>query len=369
MKVSKIPGLGRFGVFIDDVDFSTITDEEWMEIGKIHLNSLVTIIRNTKLDKLEYMRRMHQWGTARNTISYSMNKKYHSSFLELADRVANQDKTVEEKDAQWVKGILNVMEFSSAGRPMPLMKVTGKRDADGNPLGMFAEGELLWHSNESGTLTYTPGVSLLGHEGMIGSATGFVTTADWYELQSESFRSELDQMVLLHRFTEGKINPGLRREQDLIMEKNMCPVNDTRIPLVIQSPAGIKGLHYSVNTIDRIEGMSKAESDKLLARIDKELFTDERVYDHWYTHNDDLCLFDNSITLHRRLGGIADRLAYRIQYDYTNLQDGPWVPYFQDEFAIPYKKQIKQIVSTLDITDFKLPKLTVADRIKDLFLS
>jgi hypothetical protein len=48
MKVSKIPGLGRFGVFIDNIDLNSITEDEWMEIGKIHLESLVTIIRGRK---------------------------------------------------------------------------------------------------------------------------------------------------------------------------------------------------------------------------------------------------------------------------------------------------------------------------------
>ena len=46
MKITKIPGLGRFGIFIDDVDFTTITNEEWMEIGQLHLQNLVTIIRD-----------------------------------------------------------------------------------------------------------------------------------------------------------------------------------------------------------------------------------------------------------------------------------------------------------------------------------
>ena len=49
MKISKIPGLGRFGVFVDDVDFKTITEEEWLEIGKLHLENLVTIIRDCNL--------------------------------------------------------------------------------------------------------------------------------------------------------------------------------------------------------------------------------------------------------------------------------------------------------------------------------
>ena len=51
MKVSKIPGLGRFGVFIDDVDFYSMPDDQWQEIGKIHLDTLVTIIRGADLDR------------------------------------------------------------------------------------------------------------------------------------------------------------------------------------------------------------------------------------------------------------------------------------------------------------------------------
>ena len=54
MKVSKIPGLGRFGIYIDDVDFDNLTQEEWADIGKLHLINLVTIIRNTNLKPKEY---------------------------------------------------------------------------------------------------------------------------------------------------------------------------------------------------------------------------------------------------------------------------------------------------------------------------
>jgi hypothetical protein len=58
MKISKIPGLGRFGIFIDDVDFDHMTDEEWMEIGRLHLNSLVTIVRNASLTPTKYQQLM-----------------------------------------------------------------------------------------------------------------------------------------------------------------------------------------------------------------------------------------------------------------------------------------------------------------------
>ena len=357
MKISKIPGLGRFGVFIDDVDFDHITDEEWMEIGRLHVNSLVTILRNVNLTPEKYQKYMLKWGTERNVHRYTISSKYSTSLDILMARVVNGDtQGIDPVDVQWMETLLGFMVFKNPTEVVPaLVKVTGRRNDQGQAEGMFAEGELLWHSNESGNLTFTPGVSLLAKEGVVGSATGFLTTTDWYERQSESFRSELDDMIVLHKFTPGKINPGLRPEQDFMMHKNMCPVDNVLIPLVIQSPAGIKGLHYTVNTIDQIQGMSATESQKLFERINKELFVDEFIYDHWYQNDNDLCLFDNSITLHRRLGGITNRLCYRIQYDYSNLVDHPYIPYFQESFAEEYKSQIRQMIKILGTKDFKIP--------------
>jgi len=357
MKISKIPGLGQFGVFVDDVDFDHITDEEWMEIGRLHVNSLVTILRNVNITPEKYRDYMRKWGTDRTIHRYTLSAKYSSNFDVLFNRViAGDTQGIDPEDILWMENMISFLEYDDNIQVIEgLIKVTGRRNNQGQAEGMFAEGELLWHSNESGNLTFTPGVSLLAKEGVVGSATGFVTTTDWYERQSESFRSELDDMVVLHKFTPGKINPGLRLEQDFIMNKNMCPVDNTAIPLVIQSPAGIKGLHYSVNTIDQIQGMSATESQRLFERIDKELFVDEFMYDHWYQTDNDLCLFDNSIVLHRRLGGITNRLCYRIQYDYSNLIDQPYIPYFQESFAEEYQSQIRKIVEFLGIKDFKLP--------------
>lgn len=343
MKVSKIPGLGRFGYFVDDIDFNHITEEEWLEIGKLHLNSLVTILRNVNLTKEKYIEQIGKWGTPRDTASYYFTKKHHITPIEAL----NLNVDVGDEDGKWLQFLRPLLETDEQGRPLALLKVTGKKNEYGEPIGLFAEGELLWHSNESGNLLFTPGVSLLGETGMVGSSTGFMTTVDWYEKQSESFRSELDEMIVLHRFSPGKINPGLRKEQDMIIYKNMCPVDDARVPMVMRSPGGYKGLHFSVHTIHSVEGMSKAESDKLFERIAKELFVPEYTYDHWYKNNNDLCLFDNSITLHRRLGGVENRLAHRIQYDYNNIQEGEYNPYIQKEFQKEYKKQMRDYYKTM----------------------
>jgi len=345
MKISKIPGLGRFGQFIDDLDFTNLTDEEWYELGQQHLNSLVTIIRNVNLTPAEYEKWASKWITERNVSSYRILKKYNANTIEELFFGSDASR-IEQEDIDWFNTILKYIPHEEAGDKTRMLRVTGKKDDNGNPLGMFAEGELLWHSNESGNLIHAPAVSLLGHHGVVGSATGFVTTPDWYEEQTESFRSELDEMVILHKFTPGRINPGLREEQDDIMYKNMCP-EPSEIPLVIQSPLGIKGIHYSVNTIDGIKGMTKTESDAVFAQIDKTLFVEKYTYDHWYKQDNDLCFFDNSITLHRRLGGITNRLCYRIQGDYENITPALLNPYFQEPYSSKYETNLKELKQIL----------------------
>jgi len=62
MKISKIPGCGNYGIFIDDLDLQNISNEEWIEIGKLHLKNLVTIIRNTNIDWRKQSELMALWG-------------------------------------------------------------------------------------------------------------------------------------------------------------------------------------------------------------------------------------------------------------------------------------------------------------------
>jgi len=351
MKISKIPGLGRFGVFVDDLDFDNLSDEEWQQIGQLHLESLVTIIRNVKLSPNEYERRIKQWGTPRKLAILNLLKKYQltheTNHLIFSNDVVN-GVVVTEDDRKYFRNLMNIIAFDISGnKKTNVVKVTGKQAGDGSPLGMFAEGELLWHSNESGNLLFSPGVSLLGVAGTVGSATGFMTTPDWYENQSESFRSELDEMIVQHQFTPGKINPGLREEQDGIMHRNMCP-EPIELPLVIRSPGGIKGLHYSINTINSIKDMTLADSQKMFDHINKTLFVDEYVYDHWYQNDNDLLLFDNSITLHRRLGGITDRMCYRMQFVYDGIADPNWNPWLSEPYISEYN-QIKEELRTFEI--------------------
>lgn len=354
MKISKIPGCGRFGVFIDDLDFDHLTDEEWLEIGKLHVKELVTIIRGSNINRDNYVHWMKKWGSDRMTF-WAMLKQKYPNWDGRMDSIAKQPDW-EQSDLDCVIGFSRIIEGHGRQKGH-VIRVSGKKDEKGNPVGMFAEGELLWHSNESGNIAFAPGVALLGVEGTTNSATGFLTTVDYYENVSESFRSELDEMILIHNFSPGKINPGLNSYQDNIMYKNMAPEENAEIPMVITSPGGHTGLHYSFNTVTGIKGMEHTEAEKLLERIRKELEVEEYIYDHWYQQDGDLCLFDNSITQHRRLGSTDNRLCLRYQYDYSNLQDNAWMPYKQQPFINKYIDRINYVIPTVgNQEEFKMPK-------------
>ena len=336
--ITNIPNLDGYGVFVDNLDFKNLSRKEWIDLGKLHMNKLVMIIRSTGIKKEYFHNIMKIWGKDRQNYAASLFAKYPWANGRIEFILASPDVTEEEKEI--------VKEYSRIGgnnvQNGNVLRVTG----DGT--GLFSHGELLWHSNESGDIAFTPGVALLGDRGMCNSATGFMVTTPYYYGVSDSFRSELDELVLIHNFQDGKIN--VEGENNLLY-KNMCPEPNTEIPLVMQSPAGIKGLHFPYNTVTGIKGMSNSEAEKVLEEIRKGL--QQYTYDYWWENDDDLLIFDNSIVQHRRLGDTSNRLCHRYQFDYTYLQYAvtkkPYVPYFKEPYISRYKKKMDMISKSFPV--------------------
>ena len=331
-RITDIPELEGYGVFVDDLDFKNITLDEWMDLGKLYMNKLVMIIRKTKLKKKKVFHKvLSKWGEHRQNYAAITFGKFPWAKGNIHEILASPDVPADEKEY--------IKEFKRIGgltrEDGNILRVTGKK-INGYHTGLFDHGELLWHSNECGDLAFTPGVALLGQHGMTKSATGVMVTAPYYNSISDSMRSELDEMVLIHNFVDGKINAN---GENNIVYKNMCPEPDTEIPLVIQSPAGIKGLHYSFNTV------TGSNNDRLLAEVKKGI--EKYIYDYWWENDDDLLIFDNTIVQHRRLGDTKDRLCLRYQFDYTYLQDDLYQPYLQEPYITRYTDRVTSFYKLL----------------------
>jgi alpha-ketoglutarate-dependent taurine dioxygenase len=345
MKITPISNFGNFGVYVDDIDMDHMTAEEWLELGRLFIKELVVVCRNIKITKSQYLDSIPKFGPLKANIRAYLTKKYSRS---LDTTKPDSWGTIDSSDRRWLESRRWQLEESGDGRY--LTRIYGRTDADGNMLGYFSNGEVHWHSNECSTLTFTPGVSLLGWEHMKGSATGFVQTVDLYESFSESFRSELDNMIIIHRYEKGRINENELTNEDLALHMKMgfCPVDDVQTPMVCIAPNGRRGLHYSMNTRCKIKDMSQEESNRIFEHLDKEIFNNNWVFDHHYEGDNDLLLFDNSVTLHRRLGGHADRKAFRMQWDVSDLIDSPWYPWqHSNEFNQEYIIQTNELIDIL----------------------
>jgi hypothetical protein len=335
-RITNIPNLEGYGVFVDDIDFKNLSRQEWMDLGKLHMEKLVMIIRKTGLDKRSFHQVIKKWGKSRQNYAATLFAKYPWAEGNFRKVLTSPDVDKHDKDI--------IREY---------WKIGGCNYKQGNILrvaeenGLFGSGELLWHSNESGDIAFTPAVALMGEHGMCNSATGFMVTTPYYYSVSDSMRSELDEMILTHDFQTGKINV---EDENLFLYKNMCP-EPTEIPLVIQSPAGIKGLHYPYNTV------IGSNNDRLLAEVKKGL--EKYTYDYWWENDDDLLIFDNSIVQHRRLGDTKDRLCHRYQFDYTYLQykvtKQNYIPYFQEPYRSRYVDKMNLIGNMLKHEGISFP--------------
>ena len=68
MKITPIPELKGYGVFVDDIDIKKLTRDQWMSLGKLQMEQLVMIIRNTGININHFHKVMKMWGKCRQTM-------------------------------------------------------------------------------------------------------------------------------------------------------------------------------------------------------------------------------------------------------------------------------------------------------------
>ena len=334
MKVSKMPGFGSLGTVIENFDWRN--PEDYKRLKDINVESLVTVVKGDSTDQFPHLvKNFRHIVTVRNLA----NRRIMRHGPKWKTTQSPEEQRAVELTKRWSLG-----EFAPNWH-----RVTGKRDEEGHRIGAFGDTELLWHSNEYASYTFCPVVALYGSNHMNTSATCFLQTVDWYEKQTESFRSELDELIVVGKWDNELLQPGSSFEDHITMKMAFVPDDTLRTPLVVKSPGGRKALHWST-WITGFEGMSQQDSDRLLEKIKKEIFVDEYQYDYWWDHSQgDMVLFDNTVTMHMRKvkenldlkSELHERLGYRNVGDYTGHED--YNPFLQDYFIEKRNKVMKVI--------------------------
>ena len=77
IRITDIPNLEGYGVFVDGIDFKHLTREEWIDLGKLHLKKLVMVIRKSGLkNKKVFYRVLKKWGEHRQNYAAIVFSKY-----------------------------------------------------------------------------------------------------------------------------------------------------------------------------------------------------------------------------------------------------------------------------------------------------
>jgi hypothetical protein len=314
MKITKVPGFGDYGILVENFDYND--PDHYFRLKEASLNNLVTILDGSGQDRFDQLNQ--HINTVFNPRPYTARWAAMYGW-DWETRVSLEEIEVFNTTKEWVVNS-NYVGWT---------KVSGQRDNYGKPMGVFGETELLWHNDDGANINFHPLINLYTAAHANTSATCFSQTATWYEQQSESFKSELNELVCKYTWDNSKIQPDSDQLNENIVRSNHMPPNYVDIPLVVTTPGGITGIYFNP-MVTGFAGMSGAESDRLLKTITDGIYKPEYQYDHWYRNSKgDLVILDQCITLHSRKidssknlkEELLQRVLYRCPSDYTGLEN------------------------------------------------
>ena len=196
--------------------------------------------------------------------------------------------------------------------------VTGKRDPQGNKIGMFGDGELGWHSNgNSRHLIDKIVIGLYCIQGDVNTTLSICNTSDpFYEL-SEDEQEYWKSIKIRLKFQNDTMYHLDEDDPELeFMSKNKGSIRDL---VGVHPYTGKYYFYFPYHFIVKAwEGKTQIDHEAMIERLKPIIFRSKFQKHHVFAEGD-LLLMDQFTTLHRRTPVMGDRLLYRLACDYTNV--------------------------------------------------
>ena len=205
-----------------------------------------------------------------------------------------------------------------------LLRVSNMRKDD-KPAGLFGHNDLEWHNDFAHSPGEFHGTLLYNEFGGELAETIFCDTRAAYQDLDQVIRDSLDKAIGYHRVTEKAYRRELSKaEQRLLKMTGWKPDNaeyslacvhdtDTKRPLAPVHPVtGARAIYLAPATY---VGSDPLLSDDAYASLVKHCEQEKYIYTHRW-QSDDVVIFDNLTTMHRRGAFDGDRTLWRMQFDY-----------------------------------------------------
>jgi alpha-ketoglutarate-dependent taurine dioxygenase len=171
---------------------------------------------------------------------------------------------------------------------------------DGGNVGLLGDQELRWHSDQTYRTRPATGSMLYGLE--VTSTSGCTYWANQYlayESLPEDIRRAIEGRTGVFSYAK-RLEVFYPKEQKNDKDLNQRAPEAAVHPIVLVNPVtGRRALYADPVTLQEIQGISKAENEKLLSTLEKHCALPGAVYQHDWRQGD-VVFWDNGCTLHRR---------------------------------------------------------------------
>jgi taurine dioxygenase len=270
-------------VFLENFDFSQVTQEEINVIGNLLATNIIVIARKQKLTPQDERRILHMFGEV-------------DSHLPL------------EHEEPW-------KYFFIPGTGAELIRVTGGLDDHGHP-GMFHHvSDLDWHCNQPAHPWRKPIVWLYGIEGTKGSRTSWNNTVMAFDDLSPEYYDEIKDLKMICGFKQGnytEISFGKSEDFNEHYNPSVIHTNDVN---------GKKCIFFPFLQFKHFVGMTKEETLPILEKLRDYILQEKYIYHHDW-EDGDVVISEQWQSLHKRwaFDKIADRLLHRGVCDFANIK-------------------------------------------------
>lgn len=269
------------GVEVYDIDLNS--PEEIIELGKLTASQCIVFL-DQKIDTRKLYNIMKSWGDGSRspTHKYILEGKLEGRhWREILLHLG----LVVHKDLRDMADAVSVVSY--------------KNDEKNRPFGLFTNGELDWHSDQCASDDAQRMIGLQSISDTQGSQTTFLCTHDAYESLSSDMKSMVKELYCKHVWKDGVMAPELNKTQTILIHYNMVPLDGMETRLYSETATGLPGIKLPTHSYDGFVGMSRAESDKIMAELKKAIYQDKYVYtQNW--RDGQIVFMDQEITLHAR---------------------------------------------------------------------
>lgn len=278
MKVNKLPG-HSWGSEIK-VNLTTCSDTDIKEIGIQASKNLVVLIRQQNLTERDQAR--------------------------ICNIIGNTEKMPNEIHYRCptdAKG--NVYS--------EIQKVTGKKDHNGNPTGLFHHNDVLdWHANRASfTAGRKPLVWLYSVAGSEKSKTSWLNLELAYSQLPLTLKEKIRNLKAYYGYKPGKYTPNTDFKEH---------INSQSFPFIRKNQFSTKeGIYFPFNQIFGFEGLTESESNQLIDELKDHVINENFIYHHDW-QDGDIIISEQWLTVHKRWPfDVSKRTLHRITMDYPTI--------------------------------------------------